>query len=107
MKYSFGGFTGKANAALNIAISSAEQFGHTYIGSEHLLLGLISVEDCVAAQLLNECKVFKETVIEYIETKIGKGSPTRLSPEHLTPRAKNAIELSVSEVGGQAGLGRQ
>ena len=51
MRYNFGGFTGKANAALNYSIIGAEQLGHTYIGSEHLLLGLLSVEDSVASQL--------------------------------------------------------
>ena len=53
MRYNFGGFTGKANAALNYSIIGAEQLGHTYIGSEHLLLGLLSVEDSVASQLLD------------------------------------------------------
>ena len=42
MKYNFNGFTAKANEALNHAINSAEQLGHTYIGSEHLLLGLLT-----------------------------------------------------------------
>ena len=41
MKYNYNGFTSKANEAINYAIHSAEQLGHTYIGSEHLLLGLI------------------------------------------------------------------
>ena len=96
MKYNFGGFTAKANSALNIAISSAEQFGHTYVGSEHMLLGLLSVEDCVAAQLLNEYGVDKDKITELIMSNIGSGSPTKLSPEHLTPRAKRVIEVAVS-----------
>ncbi len=41
MKYNFNGFSGKGNEALNNAILSAERFGHTYIGSEHLLLGIL------------------------------------------------------------------
>ena len=41
MKYNFNGFTEKANMALNIAIDTAGRFGHTYVGSEHLLLGLL------------------------------------------------------------------
>ena len=43
MKYNFNGFTTKANEALNQAIGSAEQLGHTYVGSEHLLLGLLKI----------------------------------------------------------------
>ena len=54
MKYSFNSFTQKANEALNYAISSAEYFGHTYVGSEHLLLGLLKTGGGVAATLLND-----------------------------------------------------
>ncbi len=96
MKYNFGGFTSKANQALNLAIGSAETLGHTYVGSEHLLLGLLSVEDSVAAGLLNESGVNKENIIELVRTNIGSGSPTSLTPEHLTPRAKRVIEVAVS-----------
>ncbi len=96
MKYNFGGFTSKANQALNLAIGSAEVLGHTYVGSEHLLLGLLSVEDSVAAGLLNENKVTKEMITELVKSNIGSGSPTNLTPEHLTPRAKRVIEVAVS-----------
>ena len=54
MKYNFNGFTSKANEALNQAISSAEQLGHTYVGSEHLLLGLLKIGSGVAAAVLNK-----------------------------------------------------
>ncbi|MCQ2478725.1 MAG: hypothetical protein MJ091_05925, partial [Clostridia bacterium] len=53
MKYNFNGFTEKANEALNNAITSAEKLGHTYVGSEHLLLGLLKVGSGVAASVLN------------------------------------------------------
>ena len=53
MKYSFNGFTEKANEALNYTISSAEYFGHTYVGSEHLLLGLLKTGSGVACAVLN------------------------------------------------------
>ncbi len=103
MKYKFGGFTSKANDAVNFAISSAELLGHTYVGSEHLLLGILSVEDSVAAELLIEKSVTKEKIQELIKTEIGEGNTTRLSPENLTPRAKRAIEVAVAgtrELGG-------
>ena len=96
MKYNFGGFTAKANSALNIAISSAENFGHTYVGSEHLLLGLASVNDCVASKLLNDVSVDSDKITEKIKSSIGQGAVTKLSPEHLTPRAKRVVEVAVS-----------
>ena len=96
MKYNFGGFTAKANNVLNIAISSAEGFGHTYVGSEHLLLGLASVDDCVASKLLSDVSVDAEKLTEMIKTSIGQGTATKLSPEHLTPRAKRVVEVAVS-----------
>ena len=49
MKFNFDGFTEKANTALNYAISDAGQMGHTYVGSEHLLLGLLKTGSGVAA----------------------------------------------------------
>ena len=96
MKYNFGGFTSKANMALNNAIEYAENLGHTYVGSEHLLLGLLSVEDSVASELLFENGVEKDSIIELVKSSIGSGTPTTLTPEHLTPRAKRVIEVAVS-----------
>ncbi len=94
MKYNFGGFTGKANAALNFAISFAAEFGHTYIGSEHLLLGLLAVPDSVAVAVLSEFGVSKENVTELIKENIGLGVKTKLTPEHMTPRAKRVVEVA-------------
>ena len=96
MKYNFGGFTGKANTALNAAISSAEGLGHTYVGSEHLLLGLVSSADSVAAEVLSEFGVDDEKLSELLKSEIGYGAPTKLSPEHLTPRAKRVLDVAVS-----------
>lgn len=96
MKYNFGGFTGKANAALNAAIGAAEKWGHTYIGSEHILFGLMSTEDSVASEVLFELGVDEEKINELVLSNIGSGSPTKLSPEHMTPRAKRILEVAVS-----------
>ncbi len=96
MKYNFGGFTAKANNALNVAINKAQEFGHTYVGSEHLLLGLVSVEDSVAFQLLSDSGIDSDKITELIKSNIGSGSATKLSPEHLTPRAKRVVEVAVS-----------
>lgn len=62
MKYNFNGFTTKANEALNQAISSAENLGHTYVGSEHLLLGLLKIGGGFAAALLNKSGITAEGV---------------------------------------------
>ena len=94
MKYNFGGFTGKANSALNFAISFAAEFGHTYIGSEHILLGLLAVPDSVAVSVLSQFGVTKENVTELIKENIGIGVKTKLTPEHLTPRAKRVVEVA-------------
>ena len=95
MKYNFTGFTKEANSALNYALSSAEDFGHTYIGSEHLLLGLLCVRGSTAAVLLEEKNVTKQRVEELLSATIGKGICSTLSPDNFTPRAKRIIENSM------------
>lgn len=50
--FKFSGFTSKANTAVNAALSQASALGHTYVGSEHLLLGLLEEESGVAANIL-------------------------------------------------------
>ncbi len=104
MKYNFNGFTSKANDALNQAISSAEKLGHTYVGSEHLLLGLLKIGSGVAAAVLNKNGVTAEKIEELIRRDIGCGTPTRLSPDYLTPRAKRVIETAI---GGCSNLGKK
>ncbi len=96
MKYNFNGFTPKASEAINQAINSAELFGHTYIGSEHLLLGLLKVGSSVAAAVMNKNGVTAQKIEEQIKEAIGIGTPTALTPDHLTPRAKKVIEVAVS-----------
>lgn len=96
MKYNFGGFTQKANLALNNSILRAEEFGHTYVGSEHFLLGLSLVSDSVASQLLVDAGVTSKKIEDLIKNTIGIGSKTNLSPEDLTPRAKRILEVAVA-----------
>jgi len=97
MKYNFSGFTQKANSALNSAITNAERLGHVYVGSEHILIGLISVEDSTASLVLKNSGITKEGIIGLLEQVVGKGSPTSLTPEHLTPRSKRILELAIAE----------
>ncbi len=96
MKYNFNGFTAKANEALNLAINSAELLGHTYVGTEHLLLGILRVGSGVAFAVLNKAGASAEKIDSLIRSEIGCGTPTKLSPEYFTPRAKRVIELAVS-----------
>ena len=94
--YKFTGFTVKANSALNSAIEYAENSGHTYIGSEHLLMGLLCIEGSVAETALTSRGVTADKVESAIRTEIGIGTPTVLSPNDFTPRSKNIIESSIS-----------
>ena len=96
MKYNFNGFTAKANEALNQAINSAELLGHTYVGSEHLLLGLLKIGGGVAAIVLGKSDITAEKIEELIRSQIGCGTPTKLSPDYFTPRAKRVIESAMS-----------
>ncbi len=96
MKYNFSGFTAKANEALNQAINSAEILGHTYVGSEHLLLGLLKVGSGVAAAVLNKSGITAKNIEELMRANIGCGTPTKLSPDYFTPRAKRVIETAIA-----------
>ena len=67
MKYNFTGFTTKANEALNSAISMAESLGHTYVGSEHLLLGLLKLESGVAFAVLSRNNITYDGILNLIK----------------------------------------
>ena len=93
--YKFTGFTQKANDALNSAITIAEDFGHTYIGSEHILLGLLAEKGGMAYAALTARKITYTEVETIIKSSIGIGSPTVLSPADFTPRVKNIIDTAI------------
>ncbi|MBQ8248325.1 MAG: ATP-dependent Clp protease ATP-binding subunit [Clostridia bacterium] len=87
-------FTAKATNVLNKSLYLACELGHTYIGSEHLLLALTSEADSVAAKLLDSRAVTFESVKAAITDRIGIGERTRITPSDLTPRTKRIIEMS-------------
>ncbi len=93
--YRFTGFTQKANDALNSAITAAENLGHTYVGSEHILLGLLAESGGMAYTALSARKVTYKEVESIIKSGIGIGSPTVLSPNDFTPRSKNIIDTAI------------
>ncbi len=94
--YKFNGFTEKANESLNLAIGAAEEFGHTYIGSEHLLIGILREGGGIAAEILAARDITAEKIEELLADTVGRGNPTELSPTQFTPRAKRIVELSSS-----------
>ncbi len=94
--FKFTGFTEKANKSLNKAVDAAQDLGHTYIGSEHLLLGLLSDTSTVAGAVLAARKLTYDQVENYIKQTVGVGVPTELVPDDFTPRSKNIIETAVS-----------
>lgn len=93
--FKFTGFTEKANRALNKAVQAAESMGHTYIGSEHLLLGLLSDKTTVAGAVLAARHIQYDNIENYIKQAVGVGVPTELVPDDFTPRSKRIIETAV------------
>lgn len=92
--YRFNSFTQKANDVLNLAIKSAENFGHTYIGTEHILIGVLKENTSYGAELLTEKGVTLDKIEELIKESTGVGNPTALSPNDFTPTAKRVLEVS-------------
>lgn len=94
--FKFTGFTEKANKSLNAAVKAAEDLGHTYIGSEHILLGLLSDTSTVAGAVLAAHNITYAYIEEELKRSIGIGVPTELQPDDFTPRSKNILETSVA-----------
>ena len=95
--FKFGGFTDKANDSLNCALSEAESLGHTYIGSEHILCGLLASTDSVAYCVLYKNGVTLTRAKQKLIQTVGKGAKTSLDSTHLTPRAERIIENASTE----------
>ena len=90
-------FTQRARRVLGLAQENAEQMRHNYVGTEHLLLGLLGEESGVAGRVLRALDLTPRRVQEIIEHMVGAGSQTRSTKLELTPRTKRVIELSVNE----------
>lgn len=93
----FDRFTEKAAEALNLAMKSAGDMGHNYIGSEHILLGLLKEGSGVAAKVLEKAGVGADQIETIIEQLVGRGEPFEVSAQDLTPRGKRVIELAYLE----------
>ena len=87
-------FTKKAQNALNSSVLLARQLGHTYIGTEHFLLGVLNEKDCVACKILNKNNVTFDLVNGEILSIVGRGSESGVTSQDMTPRCKKVIEGS-------------
>lgn len=92
--YKFAGFTQNADTAVNLAITSAQELGHTYVGSEHLLFGLVKEGKGVAAKTLGVYGLNAELILERLMSLPSNDRITSLSPEDLTPRAKRLLDMA-------------
>ena len=102
-------FTIGAQNALGQALECASSMGHTYIGSEHILMGLLSVPDCAAVKLLGKFALTLDSVRESVKDFAGVGQKTAVSPSDMTPRTKHIIENSsyIASRYGQSYIGTE
>ena len=90
-------FTPRAEEALRLAQESAEEMGHGYVGSEHLLLGLMREEEGIAHRVMTEYGLTDEMICSILQRTVGTGLAGAAPSQGLTPRAKSIVELAVSE----------
>jgi ATP-dependent Clp protease ATP-binding subunit ClpC len=97
MSNRFDKFTERARKVLALAQEEARRFNHSYIGTEHILLGLVREEDGMAAKILSNLGIGLNKVRAAVEFIIGRGEGSSQTDVGLTPRAKRVIELAVDE----------
>lgn len=97
MAYKFDKFSKRARLAFGLAQEEAQRFNHNYIGTEHLLLGLVRQQDSVAGRVLANLEVQTEGVRNAVEAIIGLGHHNVIGDIGLTPRAKKVFAFSVDE----------
>ncbi|MFQ6001997.1 MAG: Clp protease N-terminal domain-containing protein, partial [Anaerolineae bacterium] len=97
MANKFDRFTKRARRVLALAQEEAQRLNHNYIGTEHLLLGLVREESGVAARVLKDLGVEPNALRKAVEEMIGRGERKVLGKIGLTPRTKRVIELAVDE----------
>jgi ATP-dependent Clp protease ATP-binding subunit ClpA len=93
----FNRFTDRARRVLTLAQEEAQRFNHNYMGTEHILLGLVREGEGVAARVLSNLGIELAAVRGKVESLIGRGERRAMGEIGLTPRAKKVIELSVDE----------
>ena len=90
-------YTEKAKRAIMIAQEEAINFNHDYIGTEHILIGLVKEEEGIASQVLSGLGVNIDKVIEEVERLVGRGEYQQANEVSFTPRAKKVLELASQE----------
>lgn len=90
-------FTEKAERAIAFSQQSAVELGHNYVGTEHILLGLVKEGTGVAARVLQAQGITEEKILKEIDELIGKGETEGESPVGFTPRTKRVLELAFKE----------
>ncbi len=93
----FDRFTKRARRVLTLAQEEAQRLNHNYIGTEHLLLGLVREENGVAVRVLRDLGVDPRQIRERVERTVGRGQRAAFGKLSLTPRTKRVIELAVDE----------
>ena len=94
--YNFKGFSEKANVALNLAFECAQNMGHTFVGSEHILLGLLKTDDSAAQTILNDNGLTDEAVSDKLLAIHGQGVRCSLNPNDITARGKRTLQAAKS-----------
>ncbi|MBI3941925.1 MAG: ATP-dependent Clp protease ATP-binding subunit [Chloroflexi bacterium] len=97
MSNKFDRFTERARRVLTLAQEEAQRLNHNYIGTEHLLLGLVREQEGVAARVLKNLGLNPDQVRKAVENTVGRGRRTMMGQTGLTPRTKRVIELAVDE----------
>lgn len=90
--FDFDSFTKKANTVINKAFTHAGSLGHTYMGSEHILLALVGEQGSASAGIFRSCGIKEENVLCRINMMVGRGEPCTVDRDSATPSAKRIIE---------------
>ncbi len=90
-------FTPGAEEALRLSQEAAGELGHGYVGTEHLLLGLIRENEGIAHTVLTESGLTDDMIVEIIKTSVGAGLPGGNPAQGLTPRAKRVVEIAMED----------
>ncbi len=87
----------RAEEALRLSQEAAGELGHGYVGTEHLLLGLIREEEGMAHSVLTEAGLTDDMIVEIIKKSVGAGLPGSNPAQGLTPRAKRVVEIAMED----------
>ncbi|MEG0018180.1 MAG: Clp protease N-terminal domain-containing protein, partial [Hydrogenoanaerobacterium sp.] len=97
MSFKFSNYTPKANNAVNLAVLQAASLGHTYIGSEHLLLGILKEGGGISCSVLRQRGISEEILKNKLIEAVGRGIKSSLTPSDFTPRCKHILEAATAQ----------